>query len=329
MRQADVDPAVVDNGERRSGAFGDPRAVVLTFAVPGELHLRPIETIVSWRIQRLGPARTASVISCGDVRNGNRAYALGEVVSRGEVVELWRLPPAGDDLPASDPTIVHEGDGLIVINKPGDLAVHPTARYLHRTVTGWLSRTGRPGNPAHRLDRETSGIMVVIARGHTDLERHWKRALADGEVQKEYLAIVRGVVQQPFTIDAPLALQGDRGLVRIRMVVDDQGHRSVTEVEPLRHDGVRSLVRCHPRTGRQHQLRAHLAHVGHPIVGDKLYAMGDEWFDRFTRRAQTEADLAVVEAPRHALHASSLRCECFQAHFEAPLPNELADLLGH
>jgi len=120
---------------------------------------------------------------------------------------------------------------------------------------------------------------------------------------------VRGIVERPFTIDEPLALQGDRGLVRIRMIVDAAGQQSITDVAPLRVDvaRARSLVRCVPRTGRQHQLRAHLAHAGFPIVGDKLYAHGDRAFRRFCDEGLTPELAALFQLPRQALHAHEVR----------------------
>ena len=137
---------------------------------------------------------------------------------------------------------------------------------------------------------------------------------------------VVGAIGASFTIDAPLALQGERGLVRIKMLVDAAGQRAVTDVDVIRTDGARSLVRCHPRTGRQHQLRAHLAHAGFPIVGDKLYAMGEPWFDAFTRRALTTEQRAALEHPRQALHAHRVKLD--DDAFMSPLPPELDALVA-
>jgi 23S rRNA pseudouridine1911/1915/1917 synthase len=160
-------------------------------------------------------------------------------------------------------------------------------------------------------------------------------AFAAGTVEKSYLAVVRGAVREAFTVDAPLALQGERGLVRIRMVADPAGAGSLTRVEPLEVRtagpfGARTLLRCVPVTGRQHQIRAHLAHAGFPIVGDKLYAMGDAWFDRFTRSALTEEDRAALDHPRQALHAERLVLTLPDGAraFASPLPAELAALMS-
>jgi 23S rRNA pseudouridine1911/1915/1917 synthase len=270
---------------------------------------------------------------------GARPLGVDDVVARGAVVELWRIAPDDVHAPFPQPRVIFEvpsahGGALVVVDKPGDLAVHPSARYLHHTLTAWLARRpdlpplgpddaprGR-ANPCHRLDRETSGVLVC-ASGPAEVR--WKRAFQEGRVAKEYLAVVRGLVERPFTVDAPLALQGERGLVRIRMIVDPAGQSALTDVEPVRTLGGRSLVRCVPRTGRQHQLRAHLAHAGFPIVGDKLYAMGDEWFDAFTRRALTDEQRAALEHPRQALHCARVALD--DEAFTSPLPEELAALV--
>ncbi len=327
-----MDPHIPpDDAPAASGpAWGNPRAVAMRWAVPPDGHGLDGAGVLSHKVRRLGRERAASVVAAGDLRivEGDTSRPIGpeERLPKGTVVEVWRLPPDDPDDIVDEPVILHHGGGLVVVDKPGDLAVHPTARYLHATVTSWLRRRGTPANPCHRLDRETSGVLVCA--DDRDVERRWKMAFAAGRVQKTYLAVVDGVVDAPRTIDLPLALQGERGLVRIRMVVDDAGQTAVTLVEPLEvsPDGRRSLVRCRPQTGRQHQIRAHLAAIGHPIVGDKLYQMGDPWFDAFTRRALSDADSAALPAPRQCLHAAVVVLD--DTVLEAPLPALFGEVLA-
>ncbi len=319
-------------------AFGHARAVAIRWVVPPDCNGKTATALLAHKVRRLGLERATSVVRAGDLRRlqpDGTALALTEadVVSRGDQVELWRIAPDDADAPFPQPRVIFEGPSvhggsLVVVDKPGDLVVHPSARYLHHTLTAWLARHDPivRANPCHRLDRETSGVLVCASG---DAERRWKTAFQEGRVAKSYLAVVRGVVDKPFTVEAPLALQGDRGLVRIRMIVDDAGQSAVTDVEPVRSSqhssGVRSLVRCVPRTGRQHQLRAHLAHAGFPIVGDKIYAMGDEWFDAFTRFALSDEQRAGLEHPRQALHCARVALQ--DEAFETPLPDELAALV--
>lgn len=322
----DAVPEVLDDDARegRRAAYGDPLAVRLRYVVPPDMHLRTPVEILTHRIRRLGEERAIRVVQGGDFRlvtpEGSRLLGLEEQIPKGSEVDIWRFPPdAPEDLLVA-PTILYEDNGLLVVDKPGDLTVHPSARYLHNTLTGWLRRRGTPANPAHRTDRETSGVLVCATDGV--VERSWKRAFAEARITKSYLAIVDGVVERARRIDLPLGLQGDRGLVRIRMVVDDEGAASVTDLEPVRTDGQRSLVRLFPRTGRQHQIRAHLAAIGSPIVGDKIYHLGDEWFDAYTRRALTAAQAAMLPVPRQLLHAERLEATVDDVawSFAAPLP---------
>lgn len=328
------DPAATPQGASEDDdlrpAYGAPLAVAIRWTVPPDCHGLSAVDVLARKVRRLGEPRARRVVRAGDLRVDGRPLLEDEALSKGTLVELWRIAPDDPAVPFPAPRLLYDGasdgDGLVVVDKPGDLAVHPSARYLHHTVTAWLRTHGMPANPCHRLDRETSGVLVCARSGPWEVE--WKTAFQRGLVEKEYLAVVRGLVRSSFTVDARLALQGDRGLVRIRMVEDDVGQEAVTEVEPIRIDEVRgrSLIRCRPRTGRQHQIRAHLAIAGFPLVGDKLYAMGDEWFDAFTRRALTDAQRAALEHPRQALHAARL---CYGAWtFEAPLPAELAALVA-
>ncbi len=322
----DDQASALDDDPAATPAFGDPRAVCLRWPVPPDCHGKTAVDVLAHKVRRLGLERARRVVEGGDLRIAGRPCQTGERLAKGTTLELWRIAPDGPDDAMTAPTVIAAEHGLIVVDKPGDLTVHPSARYLHRTLTGWLARQGLRANPCHRLDRETSGVLVCAEPG--PIEARVKGAFAAGRVAKEYLAVVRGVVRQPFTVDAPLALQGARGLVRIRMIADPMGQQAATDVEPVKHDGSRTLVRCRPRTGRQHQLRAHLAHAGFPIVGDKLYAMGDDWFDAFTRRALTDEMRAALDAPRQALHAARLSLPDLGLTYEAPLPDALVTLVG-
>jgi 23S rRNA pseudouridine1911/1915/1917 synthase len=320
----------VELAEGAAPAFGDPRAVVLRWRVPDDCHGLRADLYLTRKVRRISRSKAARLIKRGDFRLAAGPLKASSKVSRGEAVELWRLPPDSAE-GAPEPGVIFEDEDLLVLDKPPDLAVHPSARYLYRTVTAWLrarAGDGPAANPCHRLDRETSGVLLCAKSRAA--ERELKVAFADGRVKKTYLAITRGHVDEARHIDAPLALQGERGLVKIRMIVDEEGLPSATRVVPLAYDASvrRTLVRCHPLTGRQHQIRAHLAHDGAPLVADKLYAMGDEWFDAFTR-SEVDASDPDLEHERHALHAAALEVELagVRRRFAARLPDDLRALL--
>ena len=219
---------------------------------------------------------------------------------------------------------------MLVVNKPAGLSIHPTANCLYKTLTHWL-RTQFPStkiNPCHRIDKETSGL-VVCAKNRS-VEATLKKAFMTGDVEKSYLAVVEGIIEQPLDITIPLALQQGRGLVAIRMIEDKHGKIARTKVKPLLHNTLlqRSLVLCHPKTGRQHQIRAHLSLLGHALLGDKLYGQSDEFFDRLTRGF--DDGLSMLAHTRHALHAARLRFTLNGRRFvfRAPFPEDLNSLIS-
>ena len=230
--------------------------------------------------------------------------------------------------------VVHDDGALLVVDKPAGLPVHPTARYSANTFTSAarLRFPERKVDPAHRLDRETSGLLACGSA--PEWTKRLKRAFADGAVSKTYLGLAAGrPAEDCFTVDAPLAITL-ASTVRVRMHVweGEGGLPSVTEFEVLERrvaeDGAPvTLLACRPRTGRQHQIRAHLHHAGLPLVGDKIYGPDENIFDRFTRREMTDADRVRLRLARHALHAWRLELPHpvtrEKVRLEAPLPEDI------
>lgn len=172
-------------------------------------------------------------------------------------------------------SILYENDLMVAVSKPGNMPVHEGGLYVHNCLTAILEKKfGYRLFPVFRLDRETSGI-VIFAKNSCDVKK-----LFNSIQSKEYLALVRGVVKEEMVIDEPIAeTTGD--YIRWKKCVRSDGKKSVTTIFPVRVIGDYTLVRVRPLTGRQHQIRVHLSHTGHPIMGDKVYGESDKLFKEY------------------------------------------------
>ena len=210
--------------------------------------------------------------------------------------------------------IVHEDSDLLVINKPAGLVCHPTKGDEYSSL---ISRArlhlGAGSEPQliNRLDRETSGVILVAKNAETALEirRIWERR----DVVKKYLAIVHGTVEtEDGLIDAPLG-KDTRSPVAIKDCVTPGGAPAQTRFRVLRRfrrtEGEFSLLEIQPLTGRKHQIRIHLAHVGHAIVGDKLYGPDENIYLDVVSYRLTDAQRRRLILPHHGLHAGEVRFE--------------------
>jgi 23S rRNA pseudouridine1911/1915/1917 synthase len=240
--------------------------------------------------------------------------------------------------------VVYEDDDLIVIDKPAGLVVHPAAGHASGTLVNALiahcgeSLSGiggvkRPGI-VHRLDKDTSGLLVVAKndRAHKGLADQFADHGRTGPLERAYLAIVWGVPERAKgTVEAALA-RGAHNREKIVVVTGESGRFALTHyavAEPLPPENpVAALVRCELETGRTHQIRVHMAHIGHPLLGDQLYGSG---FKTKANRLGEDQQSALAALRRQALHATILGFEHPRTgdflRFESPLPADMARLL--
>lgn len=275
--------------------------------MPREYAGLRLDRFIQRRIPRLSRTRANRIVRSCAYREDGRRRRPSERVRFGETVLLVRPSFEEPNVP-TDFAILHEDDALLVIDKPAGLPVHPSASYHRNTLTYLLGQRYPERTPhlAHRLDRETSGVLVCAKT--LDDERTLKGAFEDRRVDKCYLAIVRGRVRtEGGRIDAPLG-RPDTGL-HLLMEVREGGAPSRTRYRVLARAPRHTLVALWPETGRQHQLRVHLAHLGHPIVADKLYGPeGPAPFLEYVDAGGMTDDLARrLGHPRQALHAHQLR----------------------
>ena len=208
--------------------------------------------------------------------------------------------------------VVYEDGELLVVNKPAGLVCHPTKTDEYSSLIGrvrlYLGEDGQP-QLVNRLDRETSGLTLIAkcAEAARELRRLWENR----QVEKEYLAVVHGHVREDAgVIDAPLG-KDERSRVAIKDCVRADGAAARTrycvERRLTRGAGQFSVLKVYPETGRKHQIRIHVAHLGHPIVGDKLYGGDEDLYLALVEDRLTEEQRRRLILPYHSLHASEVR----------------------
>ncbi|QPC90513.1 RluA family pseudouridine synthase [Mesorhizobium sp. INR15] len=309
-----------------------------------------------WLASQLGPdmsrSRVQMLIKQGAVTVGGKMIdeAKRKMIAGDSVSVVMPEPepaePLGENITLD---VLYEDDELIVINKPAGLVVHPGAGNWTGTLVNALihhcgdSLSGiggvrRPGI-VHRLDKETSGVMVVAKtdRAHKALSEAFADHGLTGDLERAYQALVWGIPQRPSgTVDAPLGRAADR--VRRAVVPSgrDDARHAITHFTVQERFGeaqqafaTASLVECRLETGRTHQIRVHMAHIGHPVVGDPDYGQA---FRTKANRLPDPLKTLVKAFPRQALHARLLAFRHPATHltmrFEAPIPGDMEELVS-
>jgi len=257
------------------------------------------------RIPRLSRSRIQQMIRSQVELGGGRLRPSARVRGGQEIV-LLRPAPEEPDVPRRF-AVVYRDEEVMAIDKPAGLPIHATARFHKNTLVALLRERfpqGRVPVPAHRLDRETSGLMLLGLTA--DAAIALKGAFRERRVRKRYLAIVRGAPPDEGRIDLPLGPDTHSG-IRVRMeVVPAGGLPSCTRLRTLERRGDFALVEASPETGRQHQIRVHLAALGCPVVGDKLYSVAPSLWLEYIETGWSERLQRQLILPRHALHAHAL-----------------------
>ncbi len=315
---------------------------------PQEFEVKPrtdgkrIDAYLASRYTDYSRAVIQKVIDADAVRVNGRPVKASYRVRTGDRVaihlpELSEAAPEPEDIPIE---VIYEDEALTVVNKPPGMVTHPArgnwrgtlvnALQFHYDTLSTLAGEHRPGI-VHRLDRDTTGLLVVLK----DEQAHRRLALQFElrEVHKEYLALVHGVPQRDSDyIERSI---GFHPTVREKMAIrapEDGGKTAVTFYEVVERFRDFALVRCKPQTGRTHQIRIHLTHIGHPILADKLYSGRDRITladvvvaDRRTAPAPENAGITLID--RQALHAHRLRfrhpLSGQDLELTAPLPEDM------
>jgi 23S rRNA pseudouridine1911/1915/1917 synthase len=277
----------------------------------------------------------ARLIDEGHVRvDGQPAGKSSQRVDAGQVVDVLFPPPAPTAIHPQDIKlkVLYDDADVVVIDKPAGLVVHPSAGHADQTLVNALlfhvrdlSGVGgelRPGI-VHRLDKDTSGVMIIAKSD--DAHRRLTDVWGSDKVRKEYYALIYGTpAKAKGTIDAPI---GRDPHDRKRMAIVRNGRAAITDYEVTEQYRYISLVWCSLRTGRTHQIRVHLKHLGHPIVGDPVYS-GPQWRNIPDKKLQR----AVADFERQALHAARLTFPHPRTGesivVEAPMPEDMARVLA-
>ncbi|MEJ2610227.1 MAG: 23S rRNA pseudouridine(1911/1915/1917) synthase RluD [Candidatus Thiodiazotropha sp.] len=300
------------------------------FCVPTTMAGIRIDQVLADHYPEFSRSRLQHWIKQGLVElDGNSCRAKDKVRGGEEVVLRAVTDEAVSDAPeAMDLDLIYEDDSLLVINKPAGLVMHPAAGNPNGTLLNGLlnhspalSTIPRAGI-VHRLDKDTSGLLVVAKT--LQAQNALVQQLQARSVKREYRAIVQGVMVAGGTVDKPI---GRHPVNRLRMAVIDNGKQAITHFRILQRFRAHSYLQVRLETGRTHQIRVHMSHIRHPLLGDPVY--GGRL--KIPEGASLQAQQALQQFRRQALHATRLELIHPKSEeslaWEAPPPDDMQQML--
>jgi len=318
----------------RADVPDEPNVLELRSRVPGKSAGQPLGDYLAGRFRYHDRDAWAAHVTAGRVLvDGRSAHADDPVRAGAEVLyrKVHREPWVDDRI-----RVLHTDPDLVVVDKPAHLPMHADGPFVRHTLIHLL-RTAHDFPDArvvHRLDRETSGVVVLPRTRRAS--RAVQEQFRAGTVEKLYLTVVAGRVEEHFHCDRPIGHSATSRIALRRSAAPDavEPRPAFTRFAVVEHGPAATLLRCQPTTGRTHQIRVHLENCGHPVLGDKLYGRPDDDYLAFVHRMKAGGDprAGPDDAPdRQLLHACSLEFDHpatgERVRYEAGAPPSFRDWL--